>query len=44
MSEPCRIAPLIAIVDDQRDVRTTVGRGLERYGYKVHPFMGGKIF
>lgn len=41
MPEPDRIAPLIAIVDDQRDVRTTVGRGLERHGYKVHPFMGG---
>jgi FixJ family two-component response regulator len=34
-------APLIAIVDDQRDVRTTVGRGLERHGYRVHPIMGG---
>lgn len=36
-----QVAPLIAVVDDQRDVRTTVGRGLERFGYKVHPFMGG---
>ena len=34
-------APLIAIVDDQRDVRTTVCRGLGRYGYRVHPFVGG---
>lgn len=36
-----RPAALIAVVDDQRDVRTTVGRGLERYGYRVHPFMSG---
>lgn len=41
MPEPHSAVPLIAIVDDQRDVRTTVGRGLERYGYQVHPFMGG---
>ncbi len=36
-----QIAPLIAVVDDQRDVRTTMCRGLERYGYKVHPFVSG---
>lgn len=42
MPEPDRIAPLIAIVDDQREVRTTVGRGLEQFGYRVHPFMGGE--
>ncbi len=36
-----RPAALIAVVDDQRDVRTTVGRGLERHGYRVHPFMSG---
>jgi FixJ family two-component response regulator len=36
-----RPVSLIAIVDDQRDVRTTVGKGLERYGFRVHPFMGG---
>jgi FixJ family two-component response regulator len=41
LSEIEKPAPLIAIVDDQRDVRTTVGRGLERYGYRVHPFVGG---
>lgn len=41
MPEPGETAPLIAIVDDQRDVRTTVGRGLERYGFNVHPFLGG---
>ncbi len=34
-------APLIAVVDDQRDVRTTVRRGLERHGYRVHPFIDG---
>lgn len=44
MPEIDRIAPLIAIVDDQREVRTTIGRGLERHGYKVHPFMGGADF
>jgi FixJ family two-component response regulator len=41
MSEPERPGPLIAVVDDQRDVRTTIRRGLERYGYRVHPFLGG---
>lgn len=41
MPEPETSAPLIAVVDDQRDVRTTLGRGLERHGYRVHPIMGG---
>lgn len=34
--------PLIAIVDDERDVRTTVGRGLAKLGYRCHPFGGGQ--
>lgn len=41
MPEAGTRAPLIAVVDDQREVRTTVRRGLERYGYRVHPFMDG---
>lgn len=41
MQEPETPAPLIAVVDDQRDVRTTVRRGLERHGFRVHPFMDG---
>ncbi|QDH33916.1 response regulator [Porphyrobacter sp. YT40] len=41
MSKTESEAPLIAIVDDQRDVRTTVSRGLEQHGYRVHPFVGG---
>lgn len=32
---------LIAIVDDQRDVRTTISKGLERHGYRIHPFASG---
>ena len=32
---------LVAIVDDQRDVRTTIGKGLERHGYRIHPFASG---
>lgn len=41
MQEPETPAPLIAVVDDQREVRTTVRRGLERHGYRVHPFVDG---
>jgi len=41
MAEAKRMEPLVAVVDDQRDVRTTVGRGLERHGVRVHPFMSG---
>lgn len=37
-----RPEPLIALVDDQRDVRTTVGKGLERHGYRIHPLIGGQ--
>lgn len=33
--------PLVALVDDQRDVRTTLGRGLARLGYRCHPFGSG---
>lgn len=36
-----RPAPLVAVVDDHRDVRTTLGRGLARHGYSVHPFASG---
>lgn len=41
MLEAGTSSPLIAIVDDHRDVRTTLGKGLERYGYRVHPLMDG---
>jgi FixJ family two-component response regulator len=34
--------PLVAIVDDQRDVRTTVGRGLSAHGFRAHPFASGQ--
>ncbi|MFN4039235.1 MAG: response regulator transcription factor [Erythrobacter sp.] len=34
--------PLVAIVDDQRDVRTTVGRGLAAHGFRAHPFASGQ--
>ncbi|NCP14250.1 MAG: response regulator transcription factor [Sphingomonadales bacterium] len=33
--------PLVAIVDDQRDVRTTLCRGLAAYNYRCHPFASG---
>jgi len=33
--------PLVALVDDQRDVRTTLGKGLSRMGYRCHPFGSG---
>lgn len=35
-------SPLVAIVDDQRDVRTTVGRGLAAHGFRAHPFASGQ--
>lgn len=34
-------APLIALVDDQRDVRTTLSRGLAAYGFRFHPLASG---
>lgn len=34
--------PLVAIVDDQRDVRTTVVRGLTSHGFRCHPFASGQ--
>jgi FixJ family two-component response regulator len=37
-------APLVAVVDDHRDVRTTIGRGLTARGFRVHPFAGGQDF
>lgn len=33
--------PLVAIVDDERDVRTTIVRGLEKRGFRCHPFASG---
>lgn len=33
--------PLVAIVDDQRDVRTTLGRGLAAHNFRCHPFSSG---
>lgn len=41
MQDDTRAQPLIAIVDDQRDVRTTLGRGLARHGYQCHPLASG---
>jgi two-component system response regulator FixJ len=41
MQKNANIAPLVAVVDDQRDLRSTLGRGLERHGYRVHPFASG---
>lgn len=41
MNDQAETAPLIAIVDDNRDVRTTIGRGLERHGYRFHPLASG---
>ena len=42
VAEAQESGPLVAIVDDQRDVRTTIGRGLGRLGYRCHPFASGK--
>lgn len=35
-------SPLVAIVDDERDVRTTIVRGLEKRGFRCHPFGSGR--
>lgn len=35
-------APLVAIVDDNREVRTVVGRGLAAHGFRCHPFASGQ--
>ncbi|MDY7097045.1 MAG: response regulator [Pseudomonadota bacterium] len=42
MDETSDQLPLIAIVDDNRDVRTTTGRGLAKMGYRCHPFASGQ--
>jgi len=42
MAESADSGPLVAIVDDQRDVRTTLGKGLGRMGYRCHPFASGQ--
>lgn len=42
MSAQVPRTPLIAIVDDHRDVRTTIGRALERHGFRYHPFASGE--
>lgn len=34
--------PLVAIVDDQRDVRTTLSRGLAAFDFRCHPFSNGQ--
>jgi len=44
MIEPTVEGALVALVDDDRDVRTTVGRGLTKLGYRCHPFGGGEDF
>ncbi|MEE4152836.1 MAG: sigma-70 family RNA polymerase sigma factor [Erythrobacter sp.] len=41
MNQSLEEGPLVAIVDDQRDVRTTLGRGLTGKGYRCHPFSSG---
>jgi RNA polymerase sigma factor (sigma-70 family) len=42
MTEPEAEGPLVAIVDDERDVRTTIGLGLKKHGYRCHPFSSGQ--
>lgn len=42
MAEPPVDGPLIAVVDDQRDVRTTLSRGLAAFGFRCHPFGSGQ--
>lgn len=42
MGEAITDEPLVAVVDDQRDVRTTLVRGLSAHGFRVHPFAGGQ--
>jgi len=44
MSELEGKGALIALVDDDRDLRTTLGRGLTKLGYRCHPFRGGQDF
>lgn len=44
MQQATSTAPLVAVVDDHRDVRTTMGRGLTLHGFRVHPFAGGEDF
>ena len=44
MTDLTENGPLVAVVDDERDVRATVGRGLEKLGYRFHPFSGGQDF
>lgn len=34
--------PLIAVVDDQRDVRTTLSKGLAAHGFRCHPLASGQ--
>lgn len=42
MGEVSTDGPLIAVVDDQRDVRTTLGKGLAAYGFRCHPLASGQ--
>lgn len=42
MNDESPNGPLVAIVDDQRDVRTTVVRGLTNFGFRCHPFASGQ--
>lgn len=41
MNAPEPDGPMVAIVDDERDVRMTIVRGLEKRGYRCHPFASG---
>jgi two-component system response regulator DctR len=42
MGEAIADGPLIAVVDDQRDVRTTLSRGLAALGFRCHPLASGQ--
>lgn len=42
MGEASAGGPLIAVVDDQRDVRTTMSKGLSAYGFRCHPLASGQ--
>lgn len=42
MGEATADGPLIAVVDDQRDVRTTLSRGLAVHGFRCHPLASGQ--
>lgn len=42
MGEASADGPLIAVVDDQRDVRTTLSRGLAAHGFRCHPLASGQ--